>query len=92
MAVQLDEDVISPADFCVMGIDMHMSEGNNYSGDAIEKEIIDKLKLNYDAEVEYVNPCFKIQDFYKWTEEYNNLQKLKRMVEIYCGENGIKGK
>jgi hypothetical protein len=70
-----------------MGMEMTF---DNYSAKGIEDKVIEVFKDKYDAEVVYVNPCFKIQNIYKLNDRYNILVKLKLMVELWCDDNGIK--
>ena len=44
----------------------------------------------WQVEVEYVNPAFDIADFYKWSEKFNLLTKMKLLVESYCQQNKMK--
>ena len=42
------------------------------------------FKEKWDIEVEYVNAAFDIADFYAQSEKFNQLTKLKLLVESYC--------
>merc|ERR1711970_1301171 len=87
ISLELDEGVYTPSDFCVMGMEMAFDD---YSADGIEEKVKEGFKKKYNADVEYVNPCFKIANIYKLNDRYNNLQKLKALVELYCEDNSIK--
>ena len=86
IALDLDKDVYTPSDFCVMGMEMAFDD---YSAEGIEERVKDVFMNKYSAKVEYVNPCFKIANIYKLNEKYNSLQKLKSLIELYCADNDI---
>lgn len=61
-AMQLDLDIYTPSDFCLMGKNMKF---NDYNPKAIEKAIRDEFKNSYDIDnIVYVNPVYDIADFY----------------------------
>jgi hypothetical protein len=61
MAIELDEGAHTPSDFCVMGMEMYFDD---YSAEAMEAKITEVFKRKYGVDVEYVNPCFKLSNFY----------------------------
>ena len=80
-ALKLDEDAFTPSDFCLMGMDMTFDD---CSPEAIKERVTqvfaDKFAIN---DVVYVNPAYDIKDFYKWSAEFNELQKHKLIVQQY---------
>ena len=78
-SIQLDAEVYSPSDFCLMGRNMKF---HNYNPDEIEKAIKEEFKLNYEIDdVIYVNPVYDIADFYEIFNKQNELMKLKLLME-----------
>ena len=69
----MDQAVFTPSDFCIMGTGMKFEA---HSIEAIKNEVIDFFNDAYDGlgnEIEYVNPAYKIGDFYKVTARYTEL-------------------
>lgn len=73
-SLELDSKAFTPSDFCVQGINMKFE---NYNPKAISQSIKKHFKLKYDLEVEYVNAAFDISDFFKLSERFHELLKLK---------------
>jgi hypothetical protein len=88
IALQLDKGVYTPSDFCVMGMEM---EFDDYSMEHMEEKVKEVFDRKYQAKVEYVNPCFKIGDIYALNDKFNALEKMKRLIEVYCEDNDITG-
>ena len=85
-ALELDIQAKTPSDFCIMGMNMKF---NSYGPDDIEKEIRESFQRRYGIEVEYVNPAFSIDEFYKLFEKQNQLMKQKMQVDAYCEKEKI---
>lgn len=63
---KLDEDAMTPSDFCVMGTNMYFDK---YNPEAMETEIREGLKIKFGIEdIQYINPAYYINDFYKLVE------------------------
>jgi hypothetical protein len=84
IALDLDLDAFTPSDFCLMGTNMAFDD---YTPDAMEAKIKEIFKEKYNVEEEdvvYVNFSYKIQEFYKQTELYNDLNKKEAVVKAFC--------
>mmetsp|Transcript_17892 Transcript_17892/g.30407 ORF Transcript_17892/g.30407 Transcript_17892/m.30407 type:complete len:217 (+) Transcript_17892:554-1204(+) len=83
----MDLDAFTPSDFCLMGLNMHFED---CSPNAIENFLKEHLKDAYGVdEIEYVNPAYDIDEFYKHSEKINQLQKCMLLVEQYCEDNAF---
>jgi hypothetical protein len=89
MAAVLDNGTISPADFTLMGTEIYFDSTEDYDKEKMEQIIKKELLTRFEADVEYINPCFKIDKFYKWIDKQINMSKLKTLVEAYCEKNSI---
>ena len=88
MSAELDKGMVSPSDFCLMGTDIQFDEDEHYDKMKMEEIIKEKFSEKYHAEVEYINPAWKIDQYYKWVDEQIKMSKLKTLIEAYCEENG----
>ena len=85
-ALKLDQETYTPSDFCIMGMTMKF---NDYSSGAITEKIKEVFKEKWDIEVEYVNIAYNIVDFYKLSEKFNSLTKLRAIAKNYCVKEKI---
>lgn len=60
ISFDLDMDLYTPSDFCLMGVNM---EFKNYSPDAIEQEIKQTFETDFGVEVEFVNVAYEVVDY-----------------------------
>ena len=88
-ALKLDADAFTPSDFCVMGMTMKFE---NYSPGAITEKIKEVFKKKWGIEVEYINIAYTIANFYKLSEKFNNLTKLRSIVKHYCAKEKMNEK
>lgn len=88
MAVKMDEENLTPSDFCLMGI--YMKKFKKYDPKFIADTVKQKVEEKYDVKVEYVNPVFDIADFFKIAEEHNKLLKKKVLIDEYMKEKDMK--
>ena len=87
---ELDQDAITPSDYCLMG--MHMTFDGDYSQKGIEKELREYLNDKYQRmgdQIHYVNVAYEIKDFFKLTTRFNELDKNIKIAEGYIEKEGI---
>ena len=60
-AIKLDDDALTPSDFCLMGTWMRFE---NYSPKKAEEEVRKYMKERFDTDVIYLNQAHNIKDFY----------------------------
>ena len=90
----LDKNIESPSDYCLMG--KHM-EFENYDPQSIENEIKEQFDLKYqNIQIVYSNPVYDISDYYKVFADYNDIVKLKLLtdshMDAYMRKNKCKRK
>ena len=80
---ELDQSAFTPSDFCIMGQNIHFGSA---SPEDIKNELVEYFNENYNGlgdNIVYVNPAYKIGDFYKCSNRYTELTKLKTILEAY---------
>lgn len=80
---ELDQSAFTPSDYCIMGSNMDF---DGYSPEAIKKGVVEYFNDNYDGmgdKIVYVNPAYKIGEFYKLSTRYTELNKQKMMLALF---------
>jgi hypothetical protein len=82
---ELDQSAFTPSDFCVMGSNIDFGD-DQYSPEELKKCLVEYFNDYYvglGSEIVYVNPAYKIGDFYKVSTRYAEVSKLKVILEAY---------
>ena len=85
----LDDDVNSPADYCVVAKNLKFKD---YSNVAIEETIKNHFQSKYGIEgkdYQYSNPTYNIEDYYNVSSKYDALNKKEQLVLAYIKEKNI---
>lgn len=56
---------------------------------AIEGSLKEYFKDRFNIDIVYANACFKIDEFYKVSERFNEVGKKKGIIQYFCKEKGI---
>ena len=64
-AEMVDNLAWTPSDFCLKGNCPDFSTACDYSNKSIEEEVIKHMKEKFEAEVEYVNVSYDIENIYE---------------------------
>ena len=81
---ELDQAAFTPSDFCIMGQNIGFEAGAGPK--EIEEGIKAFLNDNFEGlgeKVVYVNPAYKIGEFYKVSTRYTELTKLNTILNAY---------
>ena len=76
-AQDLDRDAYTPSDYCLMGTSMTFDD---YAQLSIENHLTSYFKDRFDLDIVYANATYKIDDFYKVSEKFNELNKKKGII------------
>lgn len=82
----MDQENLTPSDFCVMGINIKMDK---HDSKYIQDTLKEKLESQYAVKIEYINPVYDIGDYFKIAAKYNEIYKKKVLVDEYIKSKNI---
>jgi len=79
----LNSKSLTPADYCIMGMNMDFEEPGN--ADHIHEKIKEYFEENYQmgSKIIYTNAAYNIGEFYSTSTRYNDLNGQIALVEYY---------
>ena len=80
----LDQATFTPSDFCIMGSNIGFDAGAG--PEDIKEGLKNFFNENFEGlgeKIVYVNPAYKIGEFYKVSERYTELTKLNTILEAF---------
>ena len=87
---ELDHTAFTPSDFCIMAHNVDFKQGAGPQ--EIEEGFRSFFNKNFDGigdRIVYVNPAYKIGEFYEVSTRYTELTKLNTILEAYKEEHQL---